>query len=68
MKLGGWVGIGLGAAASGLKVKETCRAGTEEACRKVQFTEAGKFGGVLLGGAGAPHLRLRHVLLLGLVL
>ena len=52
MKLGGWVGIGLGAAASGLKVKEICRAGTEEACRKVQFTEAGKFGGVLLGGAG----------------
>ena len=51
MKLGGWAGIGLGAAASGLKVKEICRAGTEETCRKVQFTEAGKFGGSVGGSA-----------------
>ncbi len=50
IKLGGWVGVGLQAAASGLKVKETCRVGKEEACRKVRFTEAGKFGGILAGG------------------
>jgi len=53
IKAGGYVGIGLGAAASGLKVKETCRVGTEEACRKVKFTEAGKFSGnVALGAIG----------------
>jgi type VI secretion system VgrG family protein len=54
IKLGGWVGVGLGAAASGLKIRETCRLGTEEACRKVKFTEtaklAGAFGGSLGGG------------------
>lgn len=37
----------MGAAASGLKVKEACRVGTEEVCRKVKFTEAGKFGGTV---------------------
>ncbi|SEM85949.1 Rhs element Vgr protein [Pseudomonas sp. ok272] len=53
IKLGGWVGIGMGAAGSGLKVKETCRVGTEEACRKVKFTEVGKFGGgATLGSLG----------------
>ena len=51
IKVGGWVGIALGASASGLKVKETCKVGTEEACRKVKFTEGGKFGGSLAGGA-----------------
>jgi type VI secretion system VgrG family protein len=50
IKAGGWIGVGVGAGASGLKVKETCRVGTEEACRKVKFTEVGKFSGVLLGG------------------
>lgn len=50
IKAGGWVGVGLGVGASGLKVKETCRVGAEEACRKVRFTEAGKFGGALAGG------------------
>ena len=54
IKMGGWVGVGLQATASGLKVKETCRVGNEEACRKVKFTESGKFGGILVGGyAGA---------------
>ena len=51
IKAGGWIGVGLGAGASGLRVKETCRTGTEEDCRKVKFTEAGKFGGALAGGA-----------------
>jgi hypothetical protein len=52
MSTGGWIGAG----ASGLKVKETCRARTEEACRKVKFTEAGKFSGNLGGGAVAGLL------------
>lgn len=42
--------------ASGLKGKETCRGGTEEACRRVKFTEAGKFGGALIGGAGGAAI------------
>lgn len=50
VKMGGWVGVGLQATASGLKVKETCRVDKEEACRKVRFTEAGKFGGIVAGG------------------
>lgn len=56
IKLGGWVGVGLQAAASGMKVKETCRSGTEDACRKVMFTESGKFGGILLGGAAGAAI------------
>ena len=54
MKLGGWVGISLGASASGIKIQETCRVGTEEACRKVKFSEVGKFAGAFGGSiAGA---------------
>ncbi len=56
IKAGGWIGVGLGAGASGLKVKETCRAGTEEACRKVKFTEAGSFVGALAAGTGSALL------------
>lgn len=51
IKLGGWVGIGLGASASALKVQETCRLGREDDCRKVMLTESGKFTGGLIGGA-----------------
>lgn len=51
MKVGGFVGIGLGASASALKVKETCRAGTAEQCKKVKFTEGGRFTGEVVGGA-----------------
>lgn len=51
MKVGGFVGIGLEASTSALKVKETCRVGTAAECRKVKFTEGGKFTGEVLGGA-----------------
>ncbi|UWF49322.1 hypothetical protein NYP20_29240 [Pseudomonas sp. N3-W] len=55
IKAGGWVGIGLGATASALKVRETCRLGREEDCRKVRFTEGSKFSGGLAGGSiGVP--------------
>lgn len=56
VKVGGWIGIGLQASASGLKVKETCRVGTEEACRKVKFTETGKFGGIVAGGVVGAYM------------
>jgi uncharacterized Zn-binding protein involved in type VI secretion len=51
LKYGGWVGIGLGAGASYLKVHEACRAGETDECKKVRFTEAGTFSGGLVGGA-----------------
>ncbi|OLF56533.1 PAAR domain-containing protein [Pseudomonas chlororaphis] len=55
IKAGGWVGIGLGASASALKVREVCRIGSEQDCRKVRFIEGGKFSGRLAGGAvGGP--------------
>lgn len=51
LKYGGWVGIGLGAGASYLKVHEACRAGETDECKKVRFTESGTFSGGLVGGA-----------------
>ena len=53
---GGWIGIGLGASASILKVQETCKTGREEDCRKVKLTQSGKFSGGLAGGAAAGAL------------
>lgn len=52
LKYGGWIGIGLGAGASYLKVHEACRAGETEECQKIRFTEAGSFAGGFAGGAG----------------
>jgi len=51
LKYGGWVGVGLGASASYLKVHEACRAGETDECKKVRFTETGSFSGGLAGGA-----------------
>ncbi|WP_416364530.1 hypothetical protein [Pseudomonas sp. NFX183] len=50
MKVGGFVGIGLGGAASALKVKETCRVGSRDECQQVKFTESGAFVGMVTGG------------------
>jgi hypothetical protein len=51
---GGWVGFGIGATASYLKVQEVCAAGDAEACEKVKFTEFASFFGTAAGGmAGA---------------
>lgn len=52
LKYGGWVGVGLGAGSSYLKVYEACRAGETEECKKTRFTETGSFAGGLAGGAG----------------
>ncbi|WP_460147410.1 hypothetical protein [Pseudomonas sp. H2_H03] len=41
MKVGGFVGMVLGASASALKVKETCRVDTPAKCKKVKFIEGG---------------------------
>jgi type VI secretion system VgrG family protein len=65
IKAGGWIGVGLGAGASGLKVKETCRVDTEGACRKVKFTEAGKFGGSFAGGVVSGALGVSTCAVIG---
>ncbi|OLF56157.1 hypothetical protein BTN82_04545 [Pseudomonas chlororaphis] len=51
MQAGGYVGIALGGVSSVLKVQEVCQAGSgDESCRKVMFTETGKFAGSTAGG------------------
>ena len=56
LKYGGWVGIGLGAGSSYLKVYEACRAGETDECKRVRFTETGSFSGGLAGGAMGARL------------
>jgi hypothetical protein len=43
MQGGGYIGIALGGVSSLLAVQEVCNAGSDEACRKVRYTEGGKF-------------------------
>ena len=51
IKAGGWIGVGLGSAASYDRVQEACTTGREAECSQVKYAEAGKFIGV--GGAAA---------------
>lgn len=51
IKYGGYVGIALDAGYSGSRIYNACTVGREEECRKVKFTEAGRLGGNLAGGA-----------------
>lgn len=50
LAVGGWIGTGVGGAASYLKVQEVCRTGTAEACAKIKLTETGSFTGAWVGG------------------
>ncbi|WP_296230213.1 PAAR domain-containing protein [Pseudomonas sp. UBA4617] len=54
---GGYAAFGLGGASSYLTVREVCRAGETEACKKVRMTETGSFAvgtaGAMLGSSGA---------------
>lgn len=50
MQGGGYIGIVLGGVSSLLAIQEVCSAGSEEACRKVRYTEGGKFA--LSSGVG----------------
>ena len=63
MKAGGYIGIGLGGVSSLLAIQQVCNGDSEEACRRIKFTEAGKFGlstalgafsGWAAGAASAP--------------
>ncbi|WP_282363973.1 hypothetical protein [Pseudomonas sp. PS01297] len=56
LKYGGWIGTGIGGAASYMKVQDVCSAGNTEACERVKFTETGSFAGGVGGGALAGAL------------
>lgn len=56
LKLGGWIGTGIGGSASYMKVQDVCSAGNSEVCKRVKFTEAGNFAGGIGGGAIAGAL------------
>lgn len=43
MKAGGYIGIGIGGVSAVLAIQEVCRGKDAEACRKIKFTEGGKF-------------------------
>lgn len=46
MKGGGYVGIGLGAVASGLAIQEVCSAAPDSPeCKRIKFTEGGNLMG-----------------------
>jgi hypothetical protein len=52
MKAGGYIGIGLGGVASVLAIQEVCEAAPDSPeCRKIKFTESGRFMGAAVGGA-----------------
>ena len=51
LKLGGWVGTGIGGSVSYMKVQDVCAAGNTEACKRFKFTETGGFLGGFAGGA-----------------
>lgn len=44
MKVGGYIGIGIGGVASLLAIEQVCNGDSGAACEKVKLTEAGKFG------------------------
>lgn len=54
MKAGGYIGIGIGGVSGVLAIQEVCRGKDAQACRKIKFTEGGKFavstGAGMLGG------------------
>ena len=55
MQAGGYIGIGIGGVSSLLAVQEVCVGDSGTACKKVKFTEGGKFVGGTVGsvvGAG----------------
>ncbi|MGF6094961.1 hypothetical protein [Pseudomonas sp. 18175] len=51
MKAGGYAGVFLGGVASGLRIQEVCSAAPDSPeCKRVKFTEGGKFMGSVVGG------------------
>ncbi|WP_243245396.1 hypothetical protein [Pseudomonas maioricensis] len=59
MKAGGYIGIGIGGVSSVLAIQEVCGHRDAEACRKIKFTEGGKFAGSTAGGFAGGELAAR---------
>lgn len=55
LKYGGYVGIGLGGTASWLTVRDACRAGETDECKRIRFTASGSFAGGLAGGVAGAY-------------
>ncbi|MBD8558234.1 PAAR domain-containing protein [Pseudomonas fluorescens] len=51
MKAGGYIGIALGGVSASLAIQQVCNNDSGAACEKIKFTEGGKFGGSVGGGA-----------------
>ncbi len=53
MRAGGYIGLGIGGVSSLLAVQDVCTGDSGAACKKVKFTEGGKFAGsAIIGYAG----------------
>lgn len=59
MKAGGYIGIGIGGVSGVLAIQEVCRGKDAQACRKIKFTEGGKFVGSTAGGFAGAELAAR---------
>ena len=56
LKKAGYVGITLDGVQSVAKVHQACTSEAEQACTKSVYSEGGRFGGSVLGGAAAGRL------------
>jgi uncharacterized Zn-binding protein involved in type VI secretion len=59
MKAGGYIGIGLGGVSSLLAIQQVCNGDSGAACKKIKFTEGGKFGLSTVGGAWGGRIGLQ---------
>ncbi|WP_339533320.1 hypothetical protein [Pseudomonas mucidolens] len=56
MTAGGYIGIGIGGVSSLLAIQQVCSGDSGEACKRVKFTEGGKFGLSTFGGAAGGEI------------
>ena len=56
MNTGGFVAIGIGGISSLLAIQQVCNGDSGAGCRKIKFTEGGKFGGSAVGGLFAGEV------------
>ncbi|WPP01411.1 hypothetical protein SFA35_08645 [Pseudomonas sp. HR96] len=59
LKAGGYIGIGLGAGAAYMNVREVCQAGETQECKKIRVSEAGGFSGALGGAMAGGYFAAR---------
>lgn len=61
LKHGGYIGTGLGGLSSYLNIREACKAGETEECKKARFTETSSFAGSFVGGTAGPAIASRVI-------